>query len=254
MTPTPTSVADALLQARRQPQPADAHTWQGDLPDSAAAYAVQDRVAQALGWFAGQAPGHWKSGGPGRDQALTHAPLPPAGIWASPATAGGWPFRQRRVESEIALRLARPVDAALAARLDLDSACELVDAMAPAIELVDVRWLQAFDAPPLLRLADQASHAALVLGEWRPFERRDWSAQALLLRIGAQRFQARGSHSCGDPAWVLAGWLRHASARFGTVPAGTVVTTGTWAGAPEAQAGDAVQLEFDGIGRVSVQL
>ena len=53
MTPTPASVADALLQARREPQAADAHTWQGDLSDSHAAYAVQDRVAQALGWFAG---------------------------------------------------------------------------------------------------------------------------------------------------------------------------------------------------------
>jgi hypothetical protein len=34
----------------------------------------------------------------------------------------------------------------------------------------------------------------------------------------------------------------------------TVVTTGTWCGLLEAQAGDAVHVEFDGIGDARVQL
>ena len=55
----------------------------------------------------------------------------------------------------------------------------------------------------------------------------------------------------GDPAFVLPDWLRHASARHGTLPAGTVVSTGTWAGAPAATPGDAVRLEFPGIGMAS---
>ena len=76
------------------------------------------------------------------------------------------------------------------------------------------------------------------------------SAQAGRLRIGAQPVQAfRGTHSCGDPAWVLADWLRHATARHGRLPAGSVVTTGTWAGAPPASPGDEVVLDFDGIGQ-----
>ena len=54
----------------------------------------------------------------------------------------------------------------------------------------------------------------------------------------------RGTHSLGDPAFVLPGWLR----------AGSVVTTGTWCGLPLAAAGDRVTAEFAGIGRVSVQL
>lgn len=249
------AVTQALLQARRSGIPADAAPLAHALPDADAAYAVQQRVAQALGWFDDGAPRHWKSGGPGRSQPLTHAPLPPAGVWASPADASRWPMHSRLVESEIALRLGRDVDSALANTLDLDSAAALVDAMAVSIELVDSRWQQGLAATALLRLADLASHAALVLGEWQPFERRDWSAQRGHLGIGDQPDLAfRGSHSCGDPAWVLADWLRHATARHGRLSAGSVVTTGTWAGAPPASPGDRVVLAFDGIGRAVTYL
>lgn len=244
------AVADALLRARASGIPADAVPLADALADADEAYAAQQRVAEALGWFDGDVPRHWKSGGPGRTQPLTHAPLPPAGVWASPGDARRWPMQQRLVESEIALRLGREVDAALAATLDLASATALVDAMAVSIEIVDSRWQQGLAAPALLRLADLASHAALVLGDWVPFAPRDWSAQECRLVIGAQPAVARrGTHSCGDPAFVLADWLRHATARHGRLPAGTVVTTGTWAGAPAAARGDDVGLEFSGIGR-----
>jgi 2-keto-4-pentenoate hydratase len=94
-----------------------------------------------------------------------------------------------------------------------------------------------------------------VLGQWQAFEARDWSQQLCRLTIGTQApVERRGSHSCGDPAYVLLEWLRHATARHGTLAAGTVVTTGTWAGAPAAERGDLVEVAFDGIGRNRVQL
>lgn len=243
------AVAEALLLARRSGVPAEAAALADALADADEAYAVQQCVAQALGWFGHDAPRAWKSGGPGRSQPLTHAPLPPAGVWTSPGDATHWPLHRRLVESEIALRLGREVDAALARTLDLDRAAALVDAMAPSMEIVDSRWREGLAAPALLRLADLASHAALVLGPWRAFERRDWSAQRCSLVIGAQpALECCGTHSCGDPAWVLADWLRHATERHGTLPAGTVVTTGTWAGAPAASRGDRVVLRLDDIG------
>ena len=246
------AVTDALLRAREHGKPADATPLVDALANADEAYEVQQRVAAALGWFAGGAPRHWKSGGTGRTQPLTHAPLPPAGVWTSPGDATRWPMHTRLVESEIALRLGRAVDAALAADLDQSSAAALVDAMAVSIEIVDSRWQQGLAAPALLRLADLASHAALVLGEWVPYAPRDWSAQECRLVIGAQApLIRRGTHSCGDPAFVLPDWLRHASVRHGTLPAGTVVSTGTWAGAPAATPGDAVRLEFPGIGMAS---
>jgi 2-keto-4-pentenoate hydratase len=68
----------------------------------------------------------------------------------------------------------------------------------------------------------------------------------------ARQFQ--GSHSLGDPAWLLAQWLRHVARNGATVPAGTVVTTGTWCGMLPASPGDLVTVRFDGIGYAWVHL
>jgi len=131
----------------------------------------------------------------------------------------------------------------------------LIDAMAVSIEIVDSRWQQASAAAPLLRLADFQSHGALVLGEWVPYVRRDWAAQTCQVTVGDQPpLQRQGSHSLGDPAWLLPQWLKHVCALYGKVPAGTVVTTGTWVGIVPAQRGDAVVAVFDGMGEARVQL
>jgi 2-keto-4-pentenoate hydratase len=241
----------ALAQARQTRQQSRALP----LPDAAAAYAVQDGVARAFGWFADGAPRHWKSGGPSREALPTHAPLPPGGVWASPAMAADWPFRLRGIEAEVALRLARDVDADLAAGLDATSAAALVDAMCVSIEIVDSRWTEALDAPPLAKLADLQSHGALVLGAWVPFGARDWSAQLCRVTVGARPpFEYRGTHAMADPAFVLPAWLRHATRERRSVPAGTVVTTGTWCGIVHAAAGERVGVEFPAIGSAEVQL
>ena len=127
--------------------------------------------------------------------------------------------------------------------------------MTVSIEVVDFRWQQAAQAAPLLKLADLQSHGALVLGEWRPFERRDWAAQPCEVRIGnAPARVFVGTHSVGDPGRLFAPWLRHASRHGDTVAAGTIVTTGTWCGMLTAAAGDLVTVRFEGVGEASVQL
>jgi 2-keto-4-pentenoate hydratase/2-oxohepta-3-ene-1,7-dioic acid hydratase in catechol pathway len=225
------------------------------LPDAAAAYAVQDGVAQALGWFGDAVPRYWKSGGPSPTAVQTHAPLPPAGVWASPAAAGDWPLRLRGIEAEIALRLGRDVDEALAAGTDADTADALVDAMCVSIEIVDSRWSAGLQAGPLAKLADLQLHGALVLGAWVPYTPRDWAQQRCRVTIGhAPVVEHRGTHSFGNPVHVLPRWLRHATRGGRCLPAGTVVTTGTWCGLPLAAAGDRVQVEFPGIGNAEVRL
>ncbi len=62
--------------------------------------------------------------------------------------------------------------------------------MAVSIEVVDSRWRQYTDAPALLKLADLQAHGALVLGEWIPYQARDWASQRCHVRIGAQDFDA----------------------------------------------------------------
>ena len=247
----------ALVKARHQNERTAAA--EVPLPDTAAAYAVQAGVARALGWFEkdgdGAAPRYWKSGGASREALQTHAALPPAGIWPSPADARGWHFHLRGIEAEIALRLGQDVDAARAAALDLAAATALVDAMCVSIELVDSRWREGLEAPPLAKLADLQSHGALVLGEWLPFAPRDWGAQRCRVHIGARPvLEFQGTHSMGDPAFVLLAWLRHATQHGAVVRAGTVLTTGTWCGLPLAAAGERVLAEFPGIGQAEVQL
>lgn len=242
------------LVAARQTQLAQPATGACPL-DANAAYAAQDAVAQSLGWFKASAPRYWKSGGASRDAVMTHAALPPDGVWTSPAMASGWPFRLRGIEAEVALRLGQAVAAERARTLDLAQATALVDAMCVSIEIVDSRWQEGLEAPALAKLADLQSHGALVLGDWQPFVPRDWSAQVCRVQIGPQPLvERRGSHSMRDPAFVLLAWLRHVTRNGETVAAGTVVTTGTWVGILDADAGDPVHAEFPGIGAASIQL
>lgn len=247
------AVIEALVNARRTRVPADAAPLANALVSPDDTYLVQQGVANEFGWLDAGVPRHWKSGGASRSATLMHGALPDEGIWASPAQLGDWPFRLRYIEAEIALRLGRDVDAALAASLDHGAAATLVDAMTVSIEVVDSRWQQGLGAPVQLRLADLLSHGGLVLGDWLPYAARDWSAQACRVQIGAAVHEFRGTHSLQDPAYVLCDWLRHATADGGTVMAGTVVTTGTWCGALEAQRGDAVSVQFAGIGEARLQ-
>ncbi|WP_029527965.1 fumarylacetoacetate hydrolase family protein [Polaromonas glacialis] len=242
-----------LIEARRTQ---DAVSAAGLCPaDAQAAYAAQNAVAQACGWFGNVSPGYWKSGGPSRQAVLTHAPLPPDGVWSSPAAAGAWPFHMRGIEAEIALRLGCDVDPALALKLDVNDAVKLVDAMCVSIEIVDSRWVEGLEAPALAKLADLQSHGALVLGPWVPFSQRDWLAQVCRVQIGVQPpVERQGTHSLADPAFLLAAWLRHATHGGHSILAGTVVTTGTWVGILTASAGDLVTAEFPGIGNAAVQL
>ncbi|MEO6322017.1 MAG: fumarylacetoacetate hydrolase family protein [Polaromonas sp.] len=240
---------EALVQARTDHRTTDAARLSHVITSPAQAYDVQQGVATRLAWFKPGAAEHWKTGGPSRQDVQTHARLPENGIWRSPANSG-WPFAMRGIEAEIALRLAAPVDAALAASLDRDGACKLVDAMTAAIEVVDSRWTQGLEALPLLKLADLQSHGALVLGDWLPFDAaHDWSAQLCRVEIsGASPQTFRGTHSMGDLAWVLAAGLRHATQGGRVLPAGSVVTTGTWCGVLQARPGDSVRAAFAGIG------
>jgi 2-keto-4-pentenoate hydratase len=249
------TVARALVGAWRDDTSIATAPLAGLLRDAEDAYAVQERVAAENGWFDRAVPQHWKSGGPARDAVFTHAPLPPRRVWNSPADASGSHFNMRLIEAEVALRLARDVSPAQAAALSHEDAASLIDAMCVSIEIVDSRWREPRTAPALLKLADLQSHGALALGAWKAFAARDWARQTCVVGIGqAEPRSFQGTHSLGDPAWLLPAWLRHVTRKGATVPQGTVVTTGTWCGMLEARKGDLVRVDFEGIGQAQVQL
>lgn len=223
------------------------------------ANAVQQALAKAYGWWpATRAPRYWKSGAPDRQSRLRHAPLPETGVHelqtltAAPTTV----FNLRGVEGEIALRLGQSLSAEHAAELDADSALALMDAVTVAIEWVDVRWRDGLKAPALALQADGQCHGGLALAPWQPLsvlQGRDWAQQACVVRVNGQTQRFRGTHSLGDPAWLLVDWLQHVAREYGSVPAGTVVTTGSWCGCMELQAGDLFEVEFEGVGQLGWQ-
>ena len=249
---TDLEIADALIAARSGGEQVDAERCA--IADFEQAYRIQALVLQRCEAGSDASPHCWKSGGASRQTELTHALLPSAGIWVSPAQAGGWPFRIRGVEAEIALRLGRTVDATLAAQLSEHDSAQLIDAMTVSIEMVDSRWRQGVEVSPAHKLADHQLHGALILGAWQPYQARDWSRQSGEVRIGSQRIAFSGSHPLQDPAWLLPCWLRHATQHNRVLPAGTVVTTGSWCGMPLAQPGDEVTVVFQGLEPVCIQL
>jgi len=249
--PTPLELARALVDARRQGHSLDESEWEAAVAATPDAYAVQEAVLDALD---GQPALAWKSGGPSRESPLTHAPLPRAGLLRSGATLAPLPSGRRIVEAEIALKLGRDVTAQEAGQCTHETAAEWVSGFAPAIEVVDSRWAKGLDCGPLLKLADHQGHGALVLGEFVPYRPVDWTAQECSVTLGDTTQTFVGTHALRHPAWLLPIWLRHATRNGATIPAGTVVTTGTWCGLLPVPAGTRVRVAFPGIGDVSVRL
>ena len=229
------------------------------VPDAETAFAVQHAVGTALGWWgANELPPVWKSGGPSRTAVMKHAGLPTPAVRQARAadetlSLADRPWHGPILESEIALRLGQAVTPAQAATLTPEQARFLVDALAVAVEVVDCRWAERADAPPLLQLADGQWHGALALGPWLPWNpSHDWATQSCRLTVAGAEVHRTGSHPLGEPAWLLPVWLRHLTRHGATVPAGTVVTTGNWTGATPWPADSVADVVFDGLGRLRV--
>ncbi len=255
------SLALSLAAARRSHTPLDATGWDTVVPDIATAYAVQDAVAATLGWFPDAVPQHWKGGAPNTSSPANHAPLPPDGVQASPATRSWNGHFMHAIEAEVAVRVGQTVNTEQAASITVANLADVLDGMAVSIELVDSRWQQITDVAPLLRTADMQVHGALTLGTWQPFTARSegaWAAQTCEVYVdgkaqGEHGFYT-GSHPTVDPLWVVPLWLRHVAERFGSVPAGTVITTGSWCGLLKLNAPGTVRTVFPGIGEASLTL
>jgi 2-keto-4-pentenoate hydratase len=252
-------IAQTLLTARRTQTPADASPFAGQLHSVSEALAVQDIILAALAPQQTPISRHWKSGGPSRTAEILNTALLDTGMLKSPAQASAHPFNLRLIEIEIGFKTKHAVTPAQASAMTQEQGHALIEAFTVTIEVVDSRWQQGIDTEALLKLADMQSHGVLVIGQWQPYgeqeARRNWSKQRCTVKIGEQApLEFVGTHSMQDPRWVIPAWVQHATSGGQTLPAGAVVTTGSWSGVPAAQAGELVVAQFDGIGSVSVQL
>lgn len=236
---TPAAIAAALLAARRGgPVLAAA----GAPPDLAAAYAVQDEVARALGGISG-----WK-GGPADPAATRCSPIIAGAVVASPAVYDAATFRAIGVEAELAFVLARGF-----ARGAAPDDAEVLDAVASvhvALEVCDTRMEPWREVTLNWKLVDFQANRGLVLGDrvadWRD---RDLSAQAASISAGGREIgRGVGPGANGEPRAVLCAMVRHLCRDRDGVAAGAALTTGSWTGLELVAPGARVIASFAGLG------
>ncbi|MFG6466174.1 hypothetical protein [Roseateles sp. BYS87W] len=215
------SLIDHLVHAHRHATRLNADDWTHVVRTEADAYAVQEGVAAALGWPRTR----WKSGGAAAQGPFSHSPVAPA---SGTALIG--------LEVEVALRV--------------DAQGE-PEAMCAAVECIASRWEQGLDAPALLRMADFQSNAGWWLGPWQPWQELDWGTRNWCLALAGQpEIRGCGGHALANPAAVLPAWRAHGASLGQPIQAGTVVTTGAWAGLHPVSGSAHGSLNIEGLGEL----
>lgn len=213
------------------------------------AYAVQQEVLAALAKEL--RPTAWKVSPPRAGAAPLASPVPPQGVFASPAVIRPPESGLLGIECEIAFRfLSTPAQGA--GREELARITEAV----VLIELCATRFADFDTAPPLARLADFQSHAAFVVGTGiRDWSGLDFAAQPVSLYVhGRSVMETYGSHPTRDLAAMLAWGVDHCAARGMPLQAGDVVTTGSWTGVTPLHPGEEAVARFAGIGEARLAL
>ena len=196
------------------------------------------------GWKVGlttpQAQRHFGTDGPcfGRlfsDMAEANGSTLPSGRFGGPL-----------IEAEIALRLGADWHPEA-------TASELIEETIPAIEIVDSRYPQG-PADIGALIADNVSAAGFVLGDPAPFSSGfDFEGcRADVTRNGNAEVSGVGSNCLGSPLSSLA-WLANELAQRGrSLRAGEVILTGSLIAPFALKPGDAIRIEFEGLGSVAI--
>lgn len=215
-----------------------------DPADSDAAYLTQAGLLKAIGDEAGG----WKLGARSADGPIQGAPLPSRGIYADGVELKCVDFAVLGLELEIAFSFTRgfePADATLSDAQIL--AC--LHSMRTSIEIVSSRVAGWPHVPQLVQLADLQNHGALVVGAPIAYhENFPFVAPAVRFSIaGKTLFEGQGANPAGDPRRLLPWVVRHCISGNLALPAGSVLTTGTYVGAHFAQGTGVVTGEIEGL-------
>ena len=251
----PHKIADALLAAERTRTPIQPFTRNNPFLDTAVGYAAQESLIEQK-----CAAGEWVVGFKlgltskvKRDALSIHEPvygrltsnmLVPAG---QPVTLDG--LIHPRAEPEIALLIGRPIPPGAS----VATVMAAVDAVYPAIEVVDSRYAQPFRLVD--SVADNAGAARAVLGSRprSPADLVDLHVLGCVFGFRGGFDTAAGGAAMGHPAAAVA-WLAGALAQRGKrLEPGSIVLTGGLTAAVPLRPGDRIVAEFDGLGSIEVR-
>jgi 2-keto-4-pentenoate hydratase len=168
-------------------------------------------------------------------------------IHASPAILRADGYARVAVECEIAVRLGRDLDGVGHTRA---SVVDAVEALMPAIEIVDDQNADYNEIDALELIANNAWNAGLVLGppltDWRRLDLA--AAEGKMAIAGEVVGSGRGGDVLGHPLAALA-WLANGLASRGRpLKRGMVVSTGSVVSTRWPKPGDEVVVRVDGLG------
>jgi len=219
------------------------------------AYRIQDALVAKLG----QPLGGWKVGATNAaPQKALGLPGPFAGriyadrILASGVVLNAGQARLRGMEAEFAFRFKTPLKGRNAP-YTREEVLDAVDAVIPAVEVLDARFLSGMKMGGKHIIADLGYHGYFVLGEpianWRQV---DLVACEASMKIDGKVVQSgTGAAVLGDPVVALV-WLANHARRHRGVAAGMIVPTGSMTGLHFAPNPSETEADYGKFGKVRV--
>jgi 2-keto-4-pentenoate hydratase len=164
-------------------------------------------------------------------------------------------FFIRLVEAEIALVLGRDIDGRNG-DITPDAVRAATKRVMPAIEVADSRFGDRWRTMGGLNMiVDNASHGRFVLGEGG-VDPKDFDPSKVITRIsvnGDLLSEGNGAKAGQDDSFEVAAWLANKlGARGVKLHKGEIISTGTATSPYVAKAGDKIDIEYCGLGKVSV--
>jgi 2-keto-4-pentenoate hydratase len=243
-------LAARLLQARREHTLLDPGLLEAFQPANAdEAYVVQQLVLDQMGGCAG-----YKVGAISPTAAPQCASLPATKVFGATTGVRLGDYARIGLELEIAFSFADDVDHRLSEQAD--EMIDAIDTMSVVAEIVDSRYEGWPNVDPLLQLADAQNNGALVIGDTLPYDRAfDFSAPRVSFSCGDHEiFQGVAQHPAGDPRRLIA-WLVARTLETGhSIPARTVLTTGSYTPLYIASAPGVVRGVIEGLGKIEFEI
>jgi 2-keto-4-pentenoate hydratase len=252
MNPTERAAA-SLLEARRTGTRLERLPEDATPADTAAAYAIQDRVTAELRSELG-GTGGWKVGSKGTTDQPLCAPMPSGLFQASKATLNGAAFKTRIIEAEVAFHIAADLPP-IGRPYETEDVADAIDYIVPAIEVVESRYVNFRALDRMSVVADSMSNGGFIHGE--PVH--DWQGldlvnpTASLVVDGAVILETKGGNPAGDLMRLVTWLANHLAERTGGLRAGDFVTTGSFIGMQPVGPTADVEIRLSGVGSAGVR-
>ncbi|WP_371315537.1 2-keto-4-pentenoate hydratase [Pseudomonas gingeri] len=225
--PAPLQLAHLIVDAQRDGRELEQLAPELMPKDFADAYQTQQEILRLLdATVAG-----WKIGSKSPTGHTQGSPLPSECLFASSTHFDRADFGKMGFELEIAFRFGRDF-LPRAQPYSPDEVLNGIESMASTVEIVTSHFAKWPNIEPLLQLSDMLNHGALIVGEFVPFNPEfDFLKPALKLTFDGQDITPTTiGNPAGDPRRLLPWLVNHHTTQGSTLPAGLVITTGTYTG------------------------